>query len=424
LASEWISQGEIDALFNFLQIPNQKTSGLLTSHFLLSGTPKTPHLNGEMDIQNGLYENYFIGTKGKNIAASFTASGSFIHLNSFSAEGQGGGSLKATGNLLLDRQKEFPFTISSYLDNFYFINSSLFQTNATGNLIVNGTTQGCKATGDLQIDAATFTLSDRLPQEIPTLPVIHINKPIHLQHSEIIPSSEYPINLNLNLKSDNTVFIKGRGLNSTWHGNVILRGTPTKLIGNGSLTLEKGEFSFSGKTFILKIGHIFFLDTPEPTATLSLVGELTLPSATIIANLQGPLTSPRLTFQSIPGLSTSSILSLILFNKDISEISPFQALQLAQVVMSLSGNGGPDVFGAIRKTIGVDKLSISGKEGSDEIALQIGWCIAHGVTVSLSQSATSSDITIEVDLKNGFLFEAETQNQEEGKFSLKWNHNY
>jgi hypothetical protein len=64
------------------------------------------------------------------------------------------------------------------------------------------------------------------------------------------------------------------------------------------------------------------------------------------------------------------------------------------------------------------------KEGSDEISLQIGWCIAHGITVSLSQSATSSDITVEVDLKNGFLFEAETQNQEEGKFSLKWNHNY
>ncbi|MES2199025.1 MAG: translocation/assembly module TamB domain-containing protein [Chlamydiota bacterium] len=424
IASEWISQGNIDTLFNFLQMPNQKTSGLLTSRFLLSGTPKNPYLHGDMDIQNGLYENYFIGTRGRNIEATLSASGSSLDLNSFSALDKKGGSLKATGTLLLDKQKEFPFTIHSDLTSFYFIQSDLFQTTATGNLLVEGTTQSCKATGDLQINAATFTLSDRLPQEIPTLPVRHINKPIHLQQSEIIPTSDYPINLDLHLTAYNTVFIKGRGLNSEWYGDVTLRGTPTNLIGSGSLALKKGEFVFSGKTFTLLQGDLSFSDKPGQESSLAITGQLILPSATIIANLQGALTSPRLTFQSIPQLPTSSILSLILFNKEISEISPLQALQLAQVVMSLSGNGGPDVFGAIRKTIGVDKLNISGKDGSDEIALQIGWCIAHGITVSLSQSATSSDITIEVDLKNGFLFEAETQNQEEGKFSLKWNHNY
>jgi hypothetical protein len=44
--------------------------------------------------------------------------------------------------------------------------------------------------------------------------------------------------------------------------------------------------------------------------------------------------------------------------------------------------------------------------------------------LSLSQSTTSSDVTVEVDLKKGFIFQAETQNQEEGKFSFKWNKNY
>ena len=140
--------------------------------------------------------------------------------------------------------------------------------------------------------------------------------------------------------------------------------------------------------------------------------------------MQGPLTSPALTFQSIPSLPTSSILSLILFDKDISEISALQALSLAQTIVSLSGKGGPGVLESIRKTIGVDRLHIVGKDGSDEISVQIGWYLSHGITLSLSQSATSSDITVEVDLKNGFIFQAETQNQEEGKFSLKWNKNY
>ncbi len=424
LSGEWTSQGEIAAVFAFLQMPNQKTSGLLTSHLFLSGTPETPYLQGDLDIQGGLYENYFIGIKGKNINAKLTALGSYLHLDSLSAFDKKGGNLTATGKLLLNPSQNFPYTVNSDLRGFYFINSDFLTTQATGELILNGTKDSVKATGDLQIDSAVFTLSDRLPGEIPTLPITYVNKPIHLQQSEVMPSANYPINLDLNLTANDTVTIKGRGLDSTWQGKVNLTGTPEKLTGKGSLTLKKGEFTFSGKTFVLTKGEITFSDKGDQGAYLVLSGDLHLPAATIIANLQGPLTSPRLTFQSVPGLPISSILSLILFNKDISEISALQALQLAQVVMSLSGSGGPDVMGAIRKTIGVDKLNISGKEGSDEIALQIGWCVAKGITVSLSQSATGSDVTIEVDLKNGFLFEAETQNREEGKFSLKWNRNY
>jgi translocation and assembly module TamB len=140
--------------------------------------------------------------------------------------------------------------------------------------------------------------------------------------------------------------------------------------------------------------------------------------------IQGPIESPTFTLQSIPYMPTSAILSRVLFNKDIAEINAVQALQLANVIVSMSGANGPDLLETIRRSIGVDRLTIIGKDGSDEISLQIGWYLTHGVTVSISQSATSSDVTVEVDLKHGFIFQAESQNQEEGKFSLKWNKNY
>jgi len=424
LASEFTAQGELDNIFAFLQLANQKTSGWITSRLFLSGTYATPYLNGDIDLQKGVYENYFSGTRASEIDLKIAASGSTLELAEFSAKDRQKGSITGKGTLLLDKKEHFPFEIRCRPENFYLIRSNLFETMATGDVIVTGTSRGALAKGDLAVTGATFTLSDKLPSDIPTLPIEYVNKPIHLQQSEIITPPEYPFLLDLHLTANDTVFIKGKGLSSEWEGNVVLTGTPTKLVGKGNLTLKKGDFTFSGKTFALLQGDLSFSDKPQPEAHLKITGQLTLPAATIIANLQGPLTSPRLTFQSIPALPTGSILSLILFNKDISEISPLQALQLAQAIMSFSGNGGPDVMESIRKTIGVDKLNIAGKEGTDEIALQIGWCIAHGVTVSLSQSATSSDITIEVDLKNGFIFEAETQNQEEGKFSLKWNCNY
>ena len=94
---------------------------------------------------------------------------------------------------------------------------------------------------------------------------------------------------------------------------------------------------------------------------------------------------PQLTFQSNPHLPTSSILARILFNKEISDISHPEALQLANTLMSLSGGAGPDVLEAIRKSIGVDRLTIvSAQPGSDQIAVQIGKYLTKGVLITLS----------------------------------------
>jgi len=137
------------------------------------------------------------------------------------------------------------------------------------------------------------------------------------------------------------------------------------------------------------------------------------------------LTAPQLTFQSNPHLSTSSILARLLFNKDIRDISHPEALQLANTLMSLSGGAGPDVLETIRKSIGVDRLTIASTQGgSDQIAVQIGKYLTKGVLITLSQSATSSQVIVEVELSKNFIFQAETQEEEEGKFSLKWRKSY
>ena len=62
--------------------------------------------------------------------------------------------------------------------------------------------------------------------------------------------------------------------------------------------------------------------------------------------------------------------------------------------------------------------------GTDEIAVQIGKYLTRGILITLSQSATSSQVIVEVELPKGFIFQAETQEQEEGKFSLKWRKSY
>jgi autotransporter translocation and assembly factor TamB len=424
LSSELTMQGALEEIFDFINSGSHKATGLVTCHLFLSQTLETPALQGQIELQNGSYENYYTGTVLKDIQAIVNAFKNDLKLSSFQALDDKTGSLKATGSLSLSPKECFPFQIEAELNNMHLVRSETIDGYFNGPLYVKGNQFSALAQGTLTVPHAEIQIFDELPYEIPVLPVTFQNRPIHLQAPTLEIPKVYPLNLDIELSANNQVLVKGRGLNSEWGGNVRMTGTNMNVAASGTLSLIKGEFVFSGKTFNLTQGEISFSDKPTPSAYLKINGQLQMSNVTILAQMQGPLTAPTLSFYSVPYLPTSSILSLILFNKDISEITALQAIQLAQVIVSLSGKGGPDVLEAIRKSIGIDRLNIVGKDGTDEISVQIGWYLTHGVTVSLSQSTTSSDVTIEVDLKNGFIFQAETQNQEEGKFSLKWNKNY
>ena len=149
-----------------------------------------------------------------------------------------------------------------------------------------------------------------------------------------------------------------------------------------------------------------------------------------MARLKGPLNSPQIAFQSIPPLPMGSIISQLLFGQDLSEINTLQAVQIVNSLASFSPNS-PNVLSNSRRSLGIDRLRViatpTSDEGAQSIALQVGKYVTRGILVSVSQGfdAGSTNLSVEVDLTNGFVFQAESQQeQEQGKFTLKWNLNY
>jgi len=424
VSAQMTAEGELEAIFDFINIGSHKAKGLITCHLFLSKNLEDPSLKGQIDLQKGGYENYITGMRLKNVFAKVEAADDKLLLTQFLSDGKEGGTLNATGSMELSPKENFPFCVKADLKDLKLLDFDMISSEFTGELTVTGNTKTAVVKGYVDVPKATIYIGESLPVAVPELDIIYVNRPIHLQGASLKSPKSYPLHYDVNITADDNVFVRGKGLNSQWKGQVHLTGKNATVAAEGSLTLIKGEFSFSGKQFTLTSGEITFHDTPTPSAYIKISGDLQMSDVQVLAVMQGPLSAPTLTFQSIPHMPTSSILARILFNKDISEITAIQALQLANVIVSMSGSGGPDVLEAIRRSIGVDRLTIVGKDGSDEISLQIGWYLTHGVTVSLTQSATSSDVKIEVDLKHGFIFQAETQEQEEGKFSLKWNRNY
>jgi autotransporter translocation and assembly factor TamB len=125
-----------------------------------------------------------------------------------------------------------------------------------------------------------------------------------------------------------------------------------------------------------------------------------------------------------------SILANLLFGQDLSEINALQAVKIVNSLATFSPDN-PNLLSGTRRSLGIDRLRIiatpTSDEGAQSIALQVGKYVTRGVLVSVSQGfeGGSANLSVEVDLTNGFVFQAESQQeQEQGKFTIKWNLNY
>jgi hypothetical protein len=423
-SAELLAEGKLQDLFDFVNLGTNYFTGLFSCRLFLSQTLLNPSLQGQVQLQNGTYENYFTGIELSQIDATFEARNNEIHLIRMHARDDKSGQLEAKGKIFLKPEKSFPYSFEAEMHKLHALGFDMIDCDLTGPVYLTGNMHHMSAEGNLLVDEAKIQITERLPYEIPSLPVTFVNMPKHLGSHTISGSSDFDFKMDLELTSEGNVRVEGRGLSANLEGNVHLYGTNTHIIPSGALKLIKGEYTFSGKIFKLTEAEIIFNDKPSPSAYLNITGTLSLPDITITAMMRGPLMSPQLTFQSNPQKPTSSILALILFNKEITEINHPEAIQLASTLVSLSGGAGPDVLESIRKSIGIDRLNIASKPGSDELAVQIGKYLTRGIMITLSQSATSSQVIVEVELPKNFVFQAETQEEEEGKFSLKWRKSY
>lgn len=413
--------GRLEEIFDFLNLGSQEIKGHMMGQIFFSNTLSKPLLKGGFKLLDGGYENFTIGTSVKEIRLEAIAENDLLTVTSAAGIGPKRGTAVGSGALKMSPAENFPFHFEVQAQEITGIDFDVASARVSGPIYFDGTLKELLIHGKGTVTSADIKIPDGLPIDIPNYPVEMIHPPSHLKIPPR-PRKKYPVRYDLKLKADDHVNVHGRGLSSEWKGKAHIKGEGANYTGKGTLSLIRGEFNFSGKRFSLTKGEINF---SENGAFIDLRGNLQLADATITAVLSGSLTAPSLTFQSNPSMPTSSILARLIFDKDMSEITPFQALQLAQMIVTLSGDSGPNVLEKIRKSLGVDRFNIvSGGATGEEISLQIGKYLTQGVMITLSQSAHSSQVIVEVELKGGFIFQAETQEEEEGKFSLKWNHNY
>ena len=158
---------KIQDIFDFINIGTHHITGLLSCRLLLSQTYANPSLQGKIELQKGTYENYYTGTVLKQIEAEAEAFKDEIHLLSMTAQDEEKGELKAEGKLDLKPKANYPYMISSELDNLHLLRFDTIDCYLTGPLYITGTSLSALAEGNLTVSYATIRIPDQLPYDPP-----------------------------------------------------------------------------------------------------------------------------------------------------------------------------------------------------------------------------------------------------------------
>ncbi len=202
--------------------------------------------------------------------------------------------------------------------------------------------------------------------------------------------------LNLRILAPAQIFIRGRGLDAELGGSLTLRGSTGGIIPSGAFSLIRGRLDFLGKR----------LDLSE--ALLQLQGAL-VPFVRIVASvesdgitasvlIEGPANDPTVSFTSNPSLPQEEVLARLLFDRGLTNLTAFQAIQLAGAVATLAGRGGAGLVGNLRKKAGLDNLDIT-TDGAGNAAVTVGKYLTDKAysEVTVDQGGKSS-VSINLDV--------------------------
>ncbi len=399
-------QGRIAEIWPLVPITGHNLDGAGELDLLVSGSLAQPHSSGRFSLTKGQYESFEAGTLLRKLEIVAELDGERMVLSKLSATDGGKGRLSAKGQLDLLPERAFPLALEAKFEAFRMVRRDEVTATADGILTLTGSLEQAKLTGRFKTDNAELRIPDRLPPNVVDLGVVEMERSgVLAPASQGATAGGADLDLLLDLQVDmpRRVFLRGRGLDSEWAGNLKVGGTPAAPVLNGRLELVRGQLWVVGRAFRLSEGSVIFdgedeIDPLIDVAAINQSGELT-----VTARISGRASNPTLEISSVPELPQDEIVSRVLFRKTTSQLSVAEAVQLAAEVAKFSGTGGGGgIFDVTRESLGIDvlRLETTGSGESETTALSAGKYVTDDIFLGVKQGTAldSGSVNVEVEV--------------------------
>ena len=353
------------ALANTMIRP-RSLSGLLRYDLRISGPPALSSVQGVISAQNAraTLPGQNLALEEINADIALQAARAML---SVGARASSGGTLQVTGPIGLTAP--FDAALETTLTDVILTDPQLFETTLNGSILMNGPlTGGARISGRLTMGQTELRVPNPTGAEHSDLPGLrHVNEPalvkktrknaglIQTGPSAAATGPEYAVDIQV--AAPDRIFVRGRGLDAELGGALRLTGSTQNVVPQGRFDLIRGRLDILGKRLSLDEGLIQLQGAFDPFIRFVASTETTDTTANIV--IEGQASAPKLTFTSSPELPQDEVLALILFGKELSTISPLQAVRLAAAIRTLAGKGGDGLGGSIRKGLALDDLDVT-----------------------------------------------------------------
>jgi translocation and assembly module TamB len=383
-------------------------SGTATLDARVTGSISAPQFGGTASISNGGYVDPELNARLQAITGSATLSGDRAVINGFSANLSTGGSISASGSVGLSAN--FPADLRIQLNSARYADGNLFVATASGQLALTGNLTGSPLlSGDVLVQEANITVPDSFGGGAELIDVQHIRTPPAVEQTlarakvdergaPVPQTRPSGVVLDINLNAPNQIFIRGRGLDAEVGGSVRLTGPITDIQPVGGFSLNRGRLSILGQRITFQSGEVTLVGDLDPF--LNFVAETEGEGITVYVTVSGRASDIAVSFSSSPALPQDEVLSRLIFNRSMSELSPLQLAKLASAAASLVGGGGNDLVDSLRGAAGLDDLDIV-TDDSGNVAVQAGAYIQDNVYLGVQAGANGQNkVTINLDVTN------------------------
>lgn len=372
----------------------------------LNGAPGLAALAGRMTVPNARLVDPGSRIDLRNMTIVVDLGGGRADLNVKTAVGSGG-NIMLTGPVTL--RAPYDGNLKLVLDRVVLEDPELYRTELRGDVAINGPlTGGAMISGtirlgdtELRVPSTGFGSAGALPD------LQHVHEPaaVHATRARAGMLADggsgdakpvRPFGLDLLISAPRRIFVRGRGLDAEMGGDLRVTGTTTDIIPVGGFDLIRGRLDILGQRFALDSGSALLQGALIPYVRLS--ASTTTPDVTATITVEGPADDPKITFTSTPELPEEEVLAQILFGRDLSKISAFQALQLANAVRTLSGKQSEGVVSRLRQGFDLDDFDVT-TDAEGNTGVRAGKYISKRLYSDVTVDATGrSELNLNIDV--------------------------
>ncbi len=424
--------GKLGEVWPLLPFPTHRLAGLGDLSLDLAGTLEQPVASGRLALSEAEYENLQTGTLLQDLYMTVELNGERLLISSLSANDGASGLLTGKGSLDLLPTKRFPFILETELDKFTLVRRDEVTVSTNGRLTIQGSFAGATLSGRMKTESVQLSILDQLPRGVVELDVIEIDSETDIESSDSPPRAEAPrfaLALDLVLDIPRRAFLRGRGLESEWAGQVDVGGTLDSPQVGGRLELVRGQLSVFGSDFELSKGSVSFPDRERFDPQISVEAVKKSEELTVNAKVWGPARDPSVEISSVPDLPPDEIVSRLLFSKEAGQLTTAEAVQLAAALSELSGaGGGANVLNFARGALGIDVLRVEtvGSRDDEQPGLSAGKYVTDEIFIDVKQGVEtdSGSIGVEIEVTPNISIESDIGQTGDGNVGIKFKWDY